>query len=95
MGAKFLPFKGEVNKPYRPSNGTEGDMFMRTFCHRCEKDREWREHERNSCLILGNAFAFNIGEEGFPAEWVYDDEGEPSCTAFELSPVVSAGGASK
>jgi len=33
-------------KPYRPSNGTEGDIFMSRFCARCERDRAFQERAR-------------------------------------------------
>ena len=73
-----------MTQPYRPSNGSEGEWFENRFCGQCEKDRAWREREECGCDILGNALAFDIGEEGYPPEWVADDDGSnPRCTAFE------------
>lgn len=69
-------------KPYRPSNGTEGEIFQSQFCERCEKDR----YESRPCLILGRIMALNINEPGYPKEWVRDVgvewPGNPRCTAF-------------
>lgn len=77
---------------YRPSNGTEGDIFMSCFCCRCERDKEFTDDpdEGISCPIVANAFAFGIKEEGYPKEWVRDEGsdvtmiGAPGarCTAF-------------
>lgn len=62
-------------RPYRPSNGTDGEWFMGRFCYRC-----CRDDEDNPCEILGNTLA------GLPAvEWVQDDRG-PRCTAFADDP---------
>jgi hypothetical protein len=72
-------------QPYRPANGSEGDWFEAKFCDRCERDREWREKERNPCPIMGSALAFAIDQEGFPPEWIEDSNG-PRCTAFQPTP---------
>jgi hypothetical protein len=71
---------------YRPANGTEGEMFKARFCDRCERDREWRERERNPCEILTTTLCLMPEDEGYPTEWRYDDEGDPVCTAFVLVP---------
>jgi hypothetical protein len=73
-----------MTKLYRPSNGTEGMMFMAEFCERCERERLWRKDQDkyDGCQIAANSLVFNIGEDGYPAEWIEDDEG-PRCTAFE------------
>lgn len=70
--------------PYRPSNGTEGEMFMNAWCFRCERDRD------EDCDILARSFAFNVDDPRYPKEWVCKwvaaDDGFPSpiprCTAF-------------
>jgi hypothetical protein len=72
-----------AGKPYRPSNGTEGEIFMCGWCDRCERDRAYRNDEGDSCPIVAAAFAYSIGEPGYPKEWVYAaDGGGPVCTAF-------------
>jgi hypothetical protein len=55
-------------KPYLPSNGTEGMMFMAEFCNQCYKER--------NCTILNRSLC---GEQ--PKQWIYKD-GEPTCTSF-------------
>lgn len=55
-------------KSYRPTNGTEGDIFMGQFCFRCIKE--------SRCSILTGAMA---GKS--PRQWVQDDDG-PRCTSF-------------
>lgn len=63
-------------KPYRPSNGTEGDIFMSRWCSRCTKDSE-----ASPCSIIGWTMAVDIGDPNYPKQWVTDEKG-PRCTAF-------------
>lgn len=73
-------------RPYRPSNGTEGDIFMAEWCERCalgcfdDPDR--------SCMINLRALAHGIDEPEYPAEWNYTNGGVPQCTAFTREPDV-------
>lgn len=67
-----------ASRPYRPSNGTEGEIFQCEFCYRCAKDMPSRH-----CKIALRAFAFDIRDPQYPAEWIEDLEG-PRCTAFVL-----------
>ena len=64
-------------RAYRPSNGTEGDIFQAHWCENCR-----RESEAHPCKILTSTMAFNIGDPEYPKEWIYSDSGEPTCTAF-------------
>ena len=64
-----------AGKPYRPSNGTEGEMFMEMFCDRCSK--------LSCCRIVGLSMAVEKDDPEYPKEWVFDSEGCPTCTAFE------------
>ena len=67
-----------MTKPYRPSNGTAGSMFMRKFCDRCTKD-----DPDTGCEIVMLSMMYEIEEPDFPKEWVQDSEGgNPRCTAF-------------
>lgn len=55
-------------KPYLPSNGTEGMMFMSQFCDKCYKDK--------SCTIVVKSVC------GYqPKQWIYVDN-KPTCTSF-------------
>lgn len=72
-----------MTKPYRPANGTDGDMFMAVFCNRCK----FRETGDDACPILIATMFANIGDPEYPKEWVVDEGdvfGKTSrCTAFE------------
>lgn len=71
-----------ILRPYRPSNGSEGEVFQATHCSRCIRDHavnrakegEWRWEE--GCQILARA----LSDGGVP-EWVEMDSG-PFCTAY-------------
>ncbi len=69
-------------RPYRPANGTEGDLFHSWFCFRCQ-----HESEDHPCDILSRSFAFALGDPEYPVEWIEDDvhcdnDTNPRCTAF-------------
>lgn len=74
--------KDRVGKKYRPSNGTEGDIFMDAWCGRCRHD----DYDGGKyCPIIGRTMAHEINEADYPTEWQYGDDGQPKCTAFELA----------
>lgn len=58
-------------KPFRPSNSDQGYAFTSRWCDRCE-----REVVKNGCSILTQSL---IGQA---AEWIYNEQGEPICTAW-------------
>jgi len=65
--------------PYRPSNGTEGAMFMDQFCLRCAVDTD-------TCEIIFRSECNYTEDPDYPPEWVSDDDVglvNPRCTAFE------------
>jgi hypothetical protein len=57
-----------AGKPYMPSNGTEGDLFMAQWCSTCVK--------QDTCMRVDRAM---IGDQ--PRDWVRDDNGAPTCRA--------------
>jgi hypothetical protein len=72
-------------KPYRPSNGTDGEIFMSRMCADCALDCHGTEYEDGPfCEILAEAFA-----GGQPVQWIEDERG-PRCTAFTLDPEAPA-----
>jgi len=77
-------FKARAGKPYRPSNGTEGEIFQATWCAQCEANRAFREdHERaDGCPIIANTMALSIDDPDYPAAWHYGPDGQPKCAAF-------------
>lgn len=76
-----------MSAPYRPSNGTEGLVFMWNWCSKCVRDKEMngtcakegREPgEDDWCEILSRSFRI---DEALP-EWRVDDHGWAYCSAF-------------
>jgi hypothetical protein len=67
-----------THRPYRPSNGTEGDIFMAEWCEKCA----WADYEGDGCMIQLRALAYRIDEPEYPAEWNYTNGGIPQCAAF-------------
>lgn len=67
----------DTPKPYRPSNGTEGDDFYNKWCGQCSRE----DGARYGCTILAVAFAGNS-----PDEWIYLND-TPTCTAFRGEPL--------
>lgn len=70
-----------TTEPYRPSNGTEGEMFYERWCANCERERG------KKCRILTLTFALDIDDPHYPKQWVCDTdvpylESNPRCTAF-------------
>lgn len=68
-------------KKYRPSNGTEGMIFQDKFCDKCTKFR------KGSCSIFNRSFFNDINDKAYPKEWVYDSNGNPTCTSFTNEPI--------
>ncbi|MBL4598563.1 MAG: hypothetical protein JKX93_06290 [Rhizobiaceae bacterium] len=66
-------------KPYRPSNGTEGDSFIASWCSQCTRFNVSEPNE--GCEIELRALNHSIGEQEYPVEWCYFD-GIPVCTAY-------------
>lgn len=79
--------------PYRPSNGTEGHIFMSHFCFRCARDAKFQETQaaEDGCPIIAAAFMYSRDDPKYPSEWVQGDgglviyQGGPAvrCTAFD------------
>ncbi len=71
---------------YRPSNGTEGDIFMGEWCANCAL-ANFDDPDR-ACMINLRALAHHIDEPEYPAEWNYSDGGVPQCTAFTIDEAI-------
>lgn len=67
-----------AGKPYRPSNGSEGELFIEQNCDRCM--------HAHGCDILRRSFSYGITDEKYPKEWTHDFKGRPTCTAFVERP---------
>jgi hypothetical protein len=71
-------FKG-CGKKYRPSNGSEGMIFMALWCDCCAKN----ENDKDGyCQIVGETMRLDHDDPEYPPEWCFDGEGQPQCTAF-------------
>lgn len=73
---------------YRPSNGTEGEIFMGAFCNRCQRDAGFRRGDEPACSIATMTLLFHRDDPAYPPEWVRDVNdiewpGTARCTAFE------------
>ena len=65
-----------AGEPYRPSNGTEGEIFMADWCDVCSKHKD--------CPILTATLCYEVSEPEYPRDfWVYDAGGRPKCKAFQ------------
>lgn len=78
-----------AGEKYRPSNGTEGDLFMDAFCRRCQRDGAMREgmdfdecDDNERCDLIGRTMLHPIEAPEYPSEWQYGKDGQPCCTAF-------------
>jgi len=71
-----------MDKPYQPANGTEFECFYSSWCAHCANDGDYEEDPDNGCPIIAASMAFTPGEDGYPEEWIYDEEGRPKCTAY-------------
>ena len=68
-----------MDKPYRPSSGTEGVMFESSWCNKCTLQPTDPKH--GSCAILASMFCFDLGDPEYPKEIIRRD-GIAMCTAF-------------
>jgi hypothetical protein len=82
MWADFYS-EGET-RPYRPSNGTEGEIFDSVWCAGCERDASYRRGQdpHVGCRIIAYAMACRIDDPDYPKEWVTGGGKGPRCTAF-------------
>lgn len=77
--------KEQAGEKYRPSNGTEGRIFMSRWCNDCVKDSAYRADPSSGegCPIIAAALTVSKEDENYPVEWQYGEDGQPRCTAFE------------
>lgn len=78
-------FPDSAGQSFRPSNGTEGMIFEEHFCHCCihEKWVHTQDDADMKCEIYSNMILFEIKEDGYPVELVFDSEGWPVCTNWK------------
>jgi hypothetical protein len=78
-----------AGEKYQPSNGTEGAIFIDSWCVDCARDKAMREgadfddcDDNELCEILAASFLYKVDDPRYPSEWQYDKQGQPCCTAF-------------
>jgi len=74
-----------AGKPYRPSNGTEGEYFEAQWCASCKKQPDMTDPHFDGewCEISVLMHAFDIDAPEYPKELVYDHKGKPKCKAYQ------------
>lgn len=74
-----------AGEKYRPSNFTEGLLFMDAFCRRCQRgglDFDECDDDNERCDLIGLTMRHPIEAPEYPTEWQYGKDGQPYCTAF-------------
>ncbi|MFA6309819.1 MAG: hypothetical protein WC677_08860 [Clostridia bacterium] len=72
---------------YRPSNGTEGEIFMCNFCYHCINEK-W-VHEQidgdKKCELLNKMILLDADDKDYPEELTYDEKGFAICKSYIFS----------
>lgn len=55
---------------------------MHHFCNRCMNEHPDPDKEPK-CEIITRSMGFDIDDPEYPTEWIYDEDGDPTCTAFK------------
>ena len=63
-------------KKYMPSNGSEGMWFTEKYCENCTR-QAINPDAKTQCIHACRAWS---GDDN--GKWVYDEDGNPTCTAF-------------
>jgi hypothetical protein len=74
----WLKFPEQAGQSYQPSNGTEGEYFMEDFCYQCLHDQD----PDKGCVLIMLSIFRKPGDPDYPKEWIYNQDGEPTCTKF-------------
>jgi hypothetical protein len=70
-----------MSRPFRPANGTEGQIFLENWCERCSKDNF---PEEPVCPIIIKTMAYEIDDPEYPKEWQLTEDGVPFCADADL-----------
>lgn len=71
-------------RPFRPCNGTEGDVFTTAFCDHCRHNNPDPEGSPQ-CDILTRTMVYDVKDPDYPKEWIQDFNGNnPRCTAYSF-----------
>lgn len=69
---------------YKPSNGTEGEIFFSKFCYRCKNYVYDEETGSDDCILnlILAAEINDIDDPDYPDQWTYDKDNKPTCLEF-------------
>lgn len=78
-----------AGEKYRPSNGTEGNLFFAAWCCKCQRDKSMREganidecDDNERCDIIADTLLYKTSDPEYPTAWQYGRDGQPCCTQF-------------
>ena len=73
-----------MGEKYQPSNGTDGCAFVERFCEHCihEKFIHTQKGDDKKCNIFTKTLVYDVKDKEYPKEWVYDENDNPTCTAW-------------
>lgn len=81
--------KERSGQKYRPGTGTEGAIFIESWCGQCERDHGMMKglpleecDDNQICQIIGDSYLLAVDHPDYPKEWQYGPDGQPRCTAF-------------
>ena len=83
------PLPENAGKPYCPGSGSEGAAFEDAFCCRCQYDGSERDEPSDCPIRMQAHIVADVHDPEFPNQWVYDEEGYPTCRMFSESKDVS------
>lgn len=66
-----------MTRVFKPADEREARDFLTSHCNRCVRSLA------SSCEILEAVTVNDATDPDYPSQWVLDDEGRPTCTAFE------------
>ena len=68
--------KARVGQKYRPSNGTEGDLFIELWCEQCAHNLS------DGCSIITDSLCYDVTHPNYPNALQYAPNGQPCCKAY-------------
>jgi hypothetical protein len=78
-----------VGTKYRPSNGSEGELFVSSWCGTCARDHGMLKglpleecDDNQVCDIIARTYAYDINDPRYPDDWQYGADGQPRCHAY-------------
>jgi hypothetical protein len=69
-------------RKFRPTNADQGLSFEAGYCLNCRKYRVSKQDDYY-CRILLYTLVFNVDDPEYPSHWIYQEDGSPTCTAFD------------